>query len=46
MKEDDIDVHNVPGLSLSTHVGAYGTVVFCNSRSCIQTFFTGGFLKG
>ena len=45
MKEDDIDVHNVPGLSLSTHVGAGGTVVFRNSRSCNQTFFYWWFLK-
>ena len=46
MKEDAINVHNVPGLSLSTHVGADGTVVFCNSRSCKKCLLTGGFLKG
>ena len=45
MKEDDIDVHNVLGLSLSTHVGADGTVVFCNSRSCNQMFFHWWFLE-
>ena len=42
MKED---VQNVPGLRLSTHVGADGTVDFCNSRSCNQTFFHWWFLE-
>ena len=45
IKEDDIDVHNVPGLRLSTHVGADGTVVFCNSRLCNRTFFHWWFLE-
>ena len=45
MKGDDIDVYDVPGLRLSTHVSADGTVVFCNSRSCNQTFFHSLFLK-
>ena len=45
MNPEDIDVHVVPGLSLSTHVGGRGTVVFCHSRLCNQKFFHWWFLK-
>ena len=45
MDPEKIDVYVVPGLSLSTHVGGSGTVVFCCSRSCNQKFFHWWFIE-
>ena len=45
MDPEKIDVHVVPGLSLSTPVCGSGTVVFCCSRSCNQKFFHWWFIE-
>ena len=42
---EKIDIHVVPGRSLSTHVGGCGTVVFCCSGSCNQKFFHWWFIE-
>ena len=39
MNPEEIDGRVVLGLSLSTHVGSMGTVVFCHSRSFNRQFF-------
>ena len=39
MNPEDMNVHVLPGLSVSTHAGGKGTFAFCISRSCHQRFF-------
>ena len=40
MDEDDIDVYEVPGLSIGTEISATGYVVFCKTRFCNDAFYT------
>lgn len=39
MKKEDIDVHEVSGLGIGTHIGAKGYIVICDTRQCNVAFY-------